>query len=240
MSRRSNDSAGERESPVTQLKLAVLISGSGTNLQALIDACAKANYPASISLVISNIEKAAGLARAKRANIPSLVIRHTDFRERRAFDDALSAALKAVDVDLICLAGFMRVLGQPFVDQWQDRIINIHPALLPAFIGLHTHRRALEAGVRITGCTVHYVRAEVDVGPIIAQAAVAVLPGDNEESLSQRVLKQEHRLYPLAVELIARGHVQIEGGNTHLESAWASDDAALINPRPVTEKQKGP
>ena len=236
MSRRNNDSAGGRESPVTQLKLAVLISGSGTNLQALIDACAKANYPASISLVISNIENAAGLARAKRANIPSLVIRHTDFGERDAFDDALTAALKAVNVDLICLAGFMRVLGQPFVEHWRDRIINIHPALLPAFMGLHTHRRALEAGVRIAGCTVHYVRAEVDVGPIIAQAAVAVLPGDNEESLGQRVLKQEHQLYPLAVELIARGHVQIEGGNARLESAWAREDAALINPRPVTKK----
>jgi phosphoribosylglycinamide formyltransferase-1 len=231
---------------VTQLKLAVLISGSGTNLQALIDACAEADYPATISLIISNTKNSGGLARAERANIPSLVIRHTDFAERSAFDDALTAALKAANVDLICLAGFMRVLGQPFVERWRDRVINIHPALLPAFKGLHTHRRALEAGVRIAGCTVHYVRAEVDVGPIIAQAAVAVLPGDNEESLGQRVLKQEHRLYPLAVELIARGQVRIEGGNAHLEGAclegaclegaWAKEDGALINPRPVTEK----
>jgi phosphoribosylglycinamide formyltransferase-1 len=241
MSRRNYDSAGGRQSPVTQLKLAVLISGSGTNLQALIDACAEADYPATISLIISNTKNAGGLARAERANIPSLVIRHTDFAERSAFDDALTAALKAANVDLICLAGFMRVLGQPFVERWRDRVINIHPALLPAFKGLHTHRRALEAGVRIAGCTVHYVRAEVDVGPIIAQAAVAVLPGDNEESLGQRVLKQEHRLYPLAVELIARGQVRIEGGNAHLEGAclegaWAKEDGALINPRPVTEK----
>ena len=241
MSRRNYDSAGGRQSPVTQLKLAVLISGSGTNLQALIDACAKADYPATISLIISNTKNSGGLARAERANIPSLVIRHTDFAERSAFDDALTAALKAANVDLICLAGFMRVLGQPFVERWRDRVINIHPALLPAFKGLHTHRRALEAGVRIAGCTVHYVRAEVDVGPIIAQAAVAVLPGDNEESLGQRVLKQEHRLYPLAVELIARGQVRIEGGNAHLEGAclegaWAKEDGALINPWPVTEK----
>ncbi len=241
MGRRNYDSAGGRQSPVTQLKLAVLISGSGTNLQALIDACAEADYPATISLIISNTKNSGGLARAERANIPSLVIRHTDFAERSAFDDALTAALKAANVDLICLAGFMRVLGQPFVERWRDRVINIHPALLPAFKGLHTHRRALEAGVRIAGCTVHYVRAEVDVGPIIAQAAVAVLPGDNEESLGQRVLKQEHRLYPLAVELIARGQVRIEGGNAHLEGAclegaWAKEDGALINPRPVTEK----
>jgi len=241
MSRRNYDSAGGRQSPVTQLKLAVLISGSGTNLQALIDACAEADYPATISLIISNTKNSGGLARAERANIPSLVIRRTDFAERSAFDDALTAALKAANVDLICLAGFMRVLGQPFVERWRDRVINIHPALLPAFKGLHTHRRALEAGVRIAGCTVHYVRAEVDVGPIIAQAAVAVLPGDNEESLGQRVLKQEHRLYPLAVELIARGQVRIEGGNAHLEGAclegaWAKEDGALINPRPVTEK----
>jgi len=241
MGRRNYDSAGGRQSPVTQLKLAVLISGSGTNLQALIDACAEADYPATISLIISNTKNAGGLARAERANIPSLVIRRTDFAERSAFDDALTAALKAANVDLICLAGFMRVLGQPFVERWRDRVINIHPALLPAFKGLHTHRRALEAGVRIAGCTVHYVRAEVDVGPIIAQAAVAVLPGDNEESLGQRVLKQEHRLYPLAVELIARGQVRIEGGNAHLEGAclegaWAKEDGALINPRPVTEK----
>ena len=241
MSRRNYDSAGGRQSPVTQLKLAVLISGSGTNLQALIDACAEADYPATISLIISNTKNAGGLARAERANIPSRVIRHADFAERSAFDDALTAALKAANVDLICLAGFMRVLGQPFVERWRDRVINIHPALLPAFKGLHTHRRALEAGVRIAGCTVHYVRAEVDVGPIIAQAAVAVLPGDNEESLGQRVLKQEHRLYPLAVELIARGQVRIEGGNAHLEGAclegaWAKEDGALINPRPVTEK----
>ena len=236
MSKREIDSVGKRESPVKQLKLAVLISGSGTNLQALIDACAGADFPAGISLVISNQKDAGGLTRADKAEIPTLVVGHTDFSDRDAFDDALTAALEAANVDLICLAGFMRVLGSAFVEHWRDRLINIHPALLPAFKGMHTHRRALEAGVRIAGCTVHYVRAEVDVGPIIAQAAVAVLPGDTEESLGQRVLRQEHRLYPLAVELIARGQVRIESGNAKLDSGWAGEDVALINPLPGREK----
>ena len=236
MAKPENDSAGGCTSVVTQLKLAVLISGSGTNLQALIDACAKTDDPAQISLVISNQDNAGGLARAKKANIPTLIIRHTDFTDRDAFDRALTTALEEAKVNLICLAGFMRVLGHDFVNHWQDRVINIHPALLPAFKGLHTHRRALEAGVRIAGCTVHCVRAEVDGGPIIVQAAVAVLPGDTEESLGQRVLKQEHRIYPLAVELIARGMVRMEGGNVRLDSAWPGEDAALINPPPLSVK----
>ena len=236
MSKRNNDSGGGCLSAVTQLKLAVLISGSGTNLQALIDACAEVDYPARIHLVISNKEDASGLARANSAKIPTLVIRHMDFVKRDAFDRALTAALEEANVDLICLAGFMRVLGSAFVNHWRDRLINIHPALLPAFKGLHTHQRALQAGVRIAGCTVHFVRTEVDVGPIIAQAAVAVLPGDTEKSLGRRVLKQEHRLYPLAVELIARGQVRIESGHVHLERAWGNEEAALINPPPLMEK----
>lgn len=219
------------------MKLAVLISGGGTNLQALIDACAEPDYPARISLVISNREDAGGLERARKAHIPSLVIRHTDYTERGDFDRALSSALAAADIDLICLAGFMRVLGATFVDLWQDRLVNIHPALLPAFKGLHSHARALEAGVRIAGCTVHYVRADVDVGPIIAQAAVAVLPGDSEQSLAQRVLRQEHRLYPLAVALIARGQVHVENGRVRIDGHTGADEGvALINPLPPTEK----
>ena len=236
MSRLINDSVGGYESPVKQLKLAVLVSGSGTNLQSLIDACADPDFPAAIALVISNKENTGGLARAERAKISTLVIRHTDYADRGSYDDALSTALEAANVDLTCLAGFMRVLGSAFVDHWRDRLINIHPALLPAFKGLHTHRRALGAGVRITGCTVHFVRAEVDVGPIIAQAAVAVLPGDTEESLAQRVLKQEHRIYPLAVELIARGQVRIDGGNAHVETTSAGEGTALLNPSPQAEK----
>ncbi|MBT3172402.1 MAG: phosphoribosylglycinamide formyltransferase [Rhodospirillaceae bacterium] len=233
MSKRENDSKRGRNGRAAQLKLAVLISGSGTNLQALIDACAEPDYPARISLVIANKDDAGGLARAAKVNIATQIIRHKDFAEREAFDQALSDALEAADIDLICLAGFMRVLGATFVEHWKDRLINIHPALLPSFKGLHTHQRALEAGVRIAGCTVHYVRADVDVGPIIAQAAVPVLPGDNEDNLAARVLKQEHRLYPLAVELIARGLVHVENGRVRIEEADSrAEDAALINPPP--------
>ncbi len=237
MSKRENDSKRERNDREAQLKLAVLISGSGTNLQALIDACAAPDYPARITLVIANKVDAGGLARAKAANIRTQTIRHTDFAERDAFDQALSDALVVADIDLICLAGFMRVLGANFVDHWKDRMINIHPALLPAFKGLHTHQRALDAGVRIAGCTVHYVRADVDVGPIIAQAAVAVLPEDNEDSLAKRVLKQEHRLYPLAVALIARGQVHVEDGRVRIAAGISSgEDEVLINPLLLGEK----
>ncbi len=237
MGKRENDSKRGRNGSEAQLKLAVLISGSGTNLQALIDACAEPDYPARISLVISNKDDAAGLARAEQADIRTQVIRHTDFAARNAFDQALSEALAAADIDLICLAGFMRVLGAPFVDHWQDRLINIHPALLPAFKGLHTHKRALEAGVRIAGCTVHYVRADVDVGPIIAQAAVSVLPEDTEASLAKRVLKQEHRLYPMAVALIAQGQVAVVDGRVRIAGAESgATEAALINPLPSPTK----
>ena len=206
MSRRSNDSAGERESPVTQLKLAVLISGSGTNLQALINACAKANYPARISLVISNIEKAAGLARAKRANIPSLVIRHTDFRERRAFDDALSAALKAVDVDLICLAGFMRVLGQPFVDQWQDRIINIHPADTALHQGLNAYEWAFEKKFKKTCITIHYIDEGVDTGLVIKKNPVDLSNAKTLDEVKKRGLEVEHVAYSKALNTLFLNH----------------------------------
>jgi len=221
---------------VKQLKLAVLISGSGTNLQALIDACADADYPAQISLVISNKENADGLNRAKKVGIQTMIIRHTDFTERDKFDQALTEALESAKVDLICLAGFMRILGHSFVNRWRDRLINIHPALLPAFKGLHTHKRALEAGVRITGCTVHYVSTEVDVGPIVAQAAVLVMPNDTEECLAKRVLEQEHRIYPLAVELIARGQVQIYGKCTQITGTRKPQSASLINPQLQKDK----
>jgi phosphoribosylglycinamide formyltransferase-1 len=232
MSGRTNDSTGGSAITVTQLKLAVLISGSGTNLQALIDACADVEYPAEISLVISNKDGAGGLERAERAGIPTLVIRHTDFASRDDFDNALTTALEEAKADLVCLAGFMRVLERNFVEYWRDRLINIHPALLPAFKGLHTHKRALEAGVRIAGCTVHFVRAEVDVGPIIAQAAVPVLPDDTEESLARRVLEQEHRIYPIAIELIARGQVTVEGVTAQLRGQPETQWAALVNPQP--------
>ena len=237
MSKRENDSVPSRIEGSAKMQLAVLISGGGTNLQALIDACAAPDYPARIALVIANKEDAGGLERARQAGIRIQTIRHKDFTERADFDHALSAALEKADVDLICLAGFMRVLGAPFVTRWEDKLINIHPALLPAFKGLHTHARALKAGVRIVGCTVHYVGIDVDVGPIIAQAAVAVLPGDTEESLAQRVLKQEHRLYPLAVELIARGQVTVSDGRVEIAgSDSSSEEAVLSNPLPSSLK----
>ena len=214
-----------------QLKLAVLISGSGTNLQALIDACANPDYPAKISLVISNKENASGLGRAKEVGIQTLVIRHTDFNKRDEFDKSLTEALESAKVELICLAGFMRILGSVFVNHWHDRLVNIHPSLLPAFKGLHTHKRALEAGVRIAGCTVHYVRTEVDVGPIVAQAAVPIMPDDTEHRLAERVLQQEHQLYPFAVELIARGQARVDGARVQITGTEPSGIAALISPQ---------
>ena len=222
---------------MARLKCAVLISGRGSNLQALLDACAEPAFPAEIVAVVSNRADAGGLERAQAAGVPTRVIDHHEFGDRKAFDAALDGALREMGAEFICLAGFMRVLGAPFVTRWEDKLINIHPALLPAFKGLHTHARALETGVRIAGCTVHYVGIDVDVGPIIAQAAVAVLPGDTEESLAQRVLKQEHRLYPLAVELIARGQVTVSDGRVEIAgSDSSSEEAVLSNPLPSSRK----
>jgi phosphoribosylglycinamide formyltransferase-1 len=194
---------------VARLKVAVLISGRGSNLQALIDACAAPDFPAEIGLVISNEPGALGLQRAERAGIRTKVIAHQDFAARDAFDQAIEQALAAARVEFVCLAGFMRILGDAFVGHWRDRLINIHPSLLPAFKGLHTHERALAAGVRFSGCTVHFVRPAMDEGPIIVQAAVPVLPDDNTERLAERVLAAEHRAYPLALRLIAEGRVSV-------------------------------
>ena len=201
---------------MSKLKLGVLISGRGSNLQALLERAAEEGYPAEVALVISNNEEALGLQRAEAADVPTVVIDHRGFETREAFEAKLDEALSAAGVELVCLAGFMRKLTPWFVERWRDRLINIHPSLLPAFRGLDTHQRALEAGVRITGCTVHYVRAEVDDGPIIAQAAVPVGAEDTEETLTARVLAAEHRLYALAVRLIAEGKVTVEGERVKL------------------------
>ncbi len=216
---------------MASLKLGVLISGSGTNLQALIDACVHPDAPTEIATVISNRADAFGLERARRAGLPGVFIDHRTYESRTAFDDAVSAALEAAGAELVCLAGFMRILTPGFVERWRDRLINIHPSMLPAFKGLDTHRRVLEAGVRFTGCTVHFVRAAVDSGPILVQAAVPVLPGDTPESLAARVLREEHRCYPLAVRLIAEGRVTIEGERALVDGA-AAPTAALLNPLP--------
>jgi len=196
---------------VAKLKVAALISGRGSNLQALIDGCADGTIPAEIVLVISNNPDAAGLARARQAGIPTQVIDHRRFRDRAAFDAALDTALKASGAALICLAGFMRLLTRDFVETWRDRMINIHPSLLPAFPGLDTHARAIAGGHRFAGCTVHFVRFETDTGPIVVQARVPVRPDDTPETLASRVLEVEHKAYPLALRLLAEGRVRIEG-----------------------------
>ncbi len=191
-----------------KLKLGVLISGRGSNLQALISACSAPQFPAEIALVISNRADAKGLELAKKAGITTEIINHKAFKSRNAFDDAVSKALSNAGVKLVCLAGFMLLLQDRFVAKWQNQIIN--PSLLPAFRGLDVHERVVESGVRISGCTVHYVRPAVDDGPIIVQAAVAVLPGDTPESLADRILQTEHQLYPMAVEAIATGRAKVE------------------------------
>ena len=216
---------------MARLRLGVLISGRGTNLQSLIDACAEADYPAEIGLVVSNRADAQGLERASRAGIPARVIDHGAFPDREAFERALDGALGDADAGLVCLAGFMRLLTPWFVQRWHDRLINIHPSLLPAFPGLDTHARALAAGVRVSGCTVHFVRAEMDRGPIIVQAAVPVAEGDDPARLAARVLKAEHRCLPLAVRLIAEGRVRAAGERCKIEGA-AAPRSALISPSP--------
>jgi phosphoribosylglycinamide formyltransferase-1 len=196
---------------MARLNLAILISGRGSNMQALVAACRRGEVDARVRLVLSNRPEAPGLAHAAAAGIATAVIAHGEYPDRASFDAALDEALTAAGVDFICLAGFMRLLTPGFVATWRDRLINIHPSLLPAFPGLHTHRRALEAGVKLAGCTVHFVRFETDSGPIIAQAAVPVLPDDDEDRLADRVLAAEHRLYPLALRLLAEGRVRVVG-----------------------------
>ena len=204
-----------------------MISGNGTNLQAMIDASQEDNFPADIAIVISNNPSAYGLKRAVSANIPIKVIDHKLFDQRENFDAAVSVELKNADCELVCLAGFMRILSDQFVNDWPMKIINIHPSLLPSFKGTNVQKQAIDAGVRIAGCTVHFVIPELDAGPIIAQAAVPVLKTDNPDSLSARILQQENHIYPLALELIAK---QIQGkpintGATNIPNA----EEKLIN-----------
>jgi phosphoribosylglycinamide formyltransferase 1 len=212
------------------MKVGVLISGRGTNLQALIDACAEPGFPAEIKLVIANRPDAAGLERAAGAKIPTDVIPHRGFASREAFDAALTAALEKTQIELVCLAGFMRLLTPGFVEHWRDRLINIHPSLLPAFPGLDTHAHVLAQGVRFSGCTVHFVRAEMDNGPIIVQATVPVLPGDDADKLAARVLKAEHRAYPLALRLIGEGRVTVVGERTEIKNAGGTTEIRLNPP----------
>ena len=211
------------------MKIAVLISGRGSNLQSLIDAEAAGELGAEIALVISNVPDAPGLERAAKTGIPTETIDHRDFEGREPFEDALHAALSGRSVELVCLAGFMRLLTDNFVGKWRDRLINIHPSILPAFKGLHTHERAIEAGVRFSGCTIHFVTPEMDDGPIIAQAVVPVLQGDTPGDLAARILAEEHRLYPLAVRLIAEGRAKVSGNKVEISETGDAPFAA-INP----------
>jgi phosphoribosylglycinamide formyltransferase-1 len=214
---------------MAKARVAVLISGSGTNLQALLDAAADPAYPAQIALVISNRPAAFGLTRAETAGVKALTLDHKSFASRADFDAALDHALRAHDIELVCLAGFMRLLTPGFVDKWANRLINVHPALLPAFPGLDVQRRAIDAGVRFSGCTVHFVTAEMDAGPILVQAVVPILSDDTAESLSDRIRVQEHRAFPLALKLVALGRVTIENGRALIKDAAACTDC-LINP----------
>jgi phosphoribosylglycinamide formyltransferase-1 len=206
----------------------VLISGRGSNLQALIDAAADPAYPAEIAVVISNRADAQGLQRAEAAGIPREIIAEKD---RGAFAGAADAALRHHQVGLVALAGFMRLLDEGFVETWRDRIINIHPSLLPAFPGLYPQRQALAAGARFSGCTVHFVRNEMDTGPIIAQAVVPVHDDDDEERLAARILAQEHRLYPLVIRLYAEGRLKI-AGNRVIAAGGTAPEIAALNPIP--------
>jgi phosphoribosylglycinamide formyltransferase-1 len=195
-----------------RVRTAVLISGRGSNLGALANAARAPGYPADIVLVISNRADASGLEVAGRFGIPAKVIPHGEYASREVFDAAIDAALREADVSLVCEAGFMRIHSEWFVQRWEGRLINIHPSLLPAFPGIRVHRQVLDAGVKISGCTVHFVVPELDSGPIIAQAAVPVLPDDTPETLAARVLDEEHKLYPEALQLVARGNVRLENG----------------------------
>jgi phosphoribosylglycinamide formyltransferase-1 len=200
-------------------KVGVLVSGRGSNLQALLDACADPAFPAEITLVISNVPGVFALERAEKAGVPTLTIPHKGFPSREAFDAEMDKALRAAGVEIVCLAGFMRLLSTPFAESWRGRMINIHPALLPSFKGLHTHRRAIEAGVKLHGCTVHLVTPELDDGPILVQKAVPVLSQDDEDSLAARVLEQEHKAYPEALRLLAEDRVIVDGNRALIRDA---------------------
>src|SRR5690625_3274006 len=216
---------------MTRRRVAVLVSGRGSNLQALLDAAAAPDYPAEIALVISNVADVQALERAARAKVRTEVLSHRGFKDREAFERVLSERLEEAGIKLVCQAGFMRILTPWFVARWHNRLINIHPSLLPAFPGLDTHARALAAGVKLHGCSVHFVRAEVDSGPIIGQAAVPVLPDDTPDSLASRVLRAEHQLYPRCLELLAREQIRLHGDYVLLPTP-CFDSGILLNPAP--------
>jgi phosphoribosylglycinamide formyltransferase-1 len=212
-----------------KLKLGVLISGRGSNLRSLIEATKKNNFPAEIVIVIANVPNTTGLEIAKRANIPVQIINHKTFNKREFFEDELHDVLTKAKVELVCLAGFMRILTDHFIDLWLDKMINIHPSILPSFKGLNTHNRAIESGAKFSGCTIHFVRPEMDDGPIIIQAVVAIQQNDTSDILANRILVEEHKIYPLAVKLIATKQISIKNGRVKLKNP-IYPHSALLNP----------
>ncbi|GHE52582.1 phosphoribosylglycinamide formyltransferase [Camelimonas fluminis] len=218
---------------MTRKRVGVLMSGRGSNMEALLAAASDPAFPAEIALVMSNNADAGGLATAARQGVTTAVVDHRPYgKDRESFERALDARMRDAGVDLVCLAGFMRVLTPVFVGAWDGRLLNIHPSLLPAYTGLHTHERALNDGVRVHGCTVHFVTPVLDVGPIIAQAVVPVVSGDDPDALAARVLRQEHQLYPRALELIASGAAWLENGRVAYRDAAAAARATLFDPTP--------
>ncbi|MFC7052859.1 phosphoribosylglycinamide formyltransferase [Hansschlegelia quercus] len=216
---------------MTKTRVVVLVSGRGSNMAALIDAAAaEPDFPAGIVAVISNRPGAGALTIAERAGIATAIVDHKAYGSRAEFDAALDKAIRSFEPDLVCLAGFMRILTDGFIEGWAGRLINIHPALLPSFKGLDTHARALAAGVKLHGCTVHIVTAEMDSGPIIAQAAVPVLDGDDEDALAARVLAAEHLLYVRALKLWAEGRVRVTDGKALVDAGGDADATALVWP----------
>lgn len=212
-------------------RTAVLISGRGSNMMSLVEAARAPDYPAEIALVVSNRPDAAGLAWAKEQGIPVVALDHKLYADRAHFEGQLQALLTASRIEIVALAGFMRLLTADFVAKWSGRMVNIHPALLPAFKGLDTHARAIAAGVRIAGCTVHFVSAEMDEGAIIAQAAVPVLPSDTPATLAERILACEHRIYPAALRLLAQGQLRLEGIHVWVDQK-VNHELALYSPIP--------
>ena len=218
-----------------RLKTAVLISGRGSNMQALIEECNKSDSAAEIALVISNIDDAPGLSKAAESGLDYDVIDHRYFQTREQFEEALTNRLMLSGIEFICLAGFMRILTNKFVDRWYNKLVNIHPSLLPAYPGLYTHERALADGTKFAGCTVHYVRVGVDSGPIIIQAAIPILINDTPETLASRVLEEEHKCYPFVLRQIALGNIHIEDEKVKI-NAVSQPQRGVTNPEPITNK----
>ncbi|MGI9408231.1 MAG: phosphoribosylglycinamide formyltransferase [Hyphomicrobiaceae bacterium] len=212
-----------------RVRVGVLISGRGSNMASLVEAAKAKDFPAEIALVVSNRPDAPGLEFATAAGVRTATVDHKKFDDRGGFERALHLVLSEAGIEFICNAGFMRLLTDEFVERWRNRQLNIHPSLLPAFKGLNTHERVIEAGARITGCTVHFVRTEMDSGPIVAQAAVPVLPSDTPDVLAARVLEAEHKLYPLALRLVAAQKVRVVGEDV-IVSVDEVDGAALFSP----------